>query len=138
LANKLASGIDRFRTTAWAGSFWLAVVAPKALSLKMTKLRPYILKLDLSFQQELSQHGNVAHATGTWPRVGEGGMALSKEFLTVSGQEPGADGTGMPTSKKICDFAFSSSSSMSRAVIRQGRFPLLTVVMCQRQPATIR
>ena len=55
--------------------------------------------------------------------LGDGGMALSREFLTVSGEEPGADGTGIPTSKKIWDFAFSSSSVHS-AVVRQGRsFP---------------
>jgi len=52
-----------------------------------------VLKPDHSFQQELSQHGQVKGATGTWRRVGEGGIAFSKEFLTVSGQEPGADGT---------------------------------------------
>lgn len=52
-----------------------------------------VLKPDHSFQQELSEHGEVERATGTWRRVGEGGIAFSKEFLTVSGQEPGADGT---------------------------------------------
>jgi hypothetical protein len=52
-----------------------------------------ILKSDHSFQQELSKHGRVERATGTWRRIGEGGIAFSKEFLTVSGQEPGADGT---------------------------------------------
>jgi len=52
-----------------------------------------VLKPDHSFQQELSEHGEVKRATGTWRRVGEGGIAFSKEFLNVSGQEPSADGT---------------------------------------------
>ncbi len=52
-----------------------------------------VLKADHSFQQELSEHGEVRRATGTWRRLGQGGIAFSKEFLNVSGQEPGADGT---------------------------------------------
>src|SRR5437588_6795220 len=52
-----------------------------------------VLKPDHSFQQDLNEHGNVAHARGTWRRVGESGIAFSKEFLIVSGQEPSADGT---------------------------------------------
>lgn len=52
-----------------------------------------VLKPDHSFQQELSEHGEVKRATGTWHRIGEGGIAFSKEFLLVSGQEPGADGS---------------------------------------------
>jgi hypothetical protein len=39
----------------------LAVVALRALSLKIAKLQPWILKHDLS---------NVVHPTGTWRRVG--------------------------------------------------------------------
>ncbi len=52
-----------------------------------------VLKPDHSFQQELSEHGEVKRATGTWHRIGEGGIEFSKEFLLVSGQEPGADGS---------------------------------------------
>jgi hypothetical protein len=52
-----------------------------------------ILNSNHGFQQELSKHGRVERATGTWRRIGEGGIAFSKEFLTLSGQEPGADGT---------------------------------------------
>ncbi len=52
-----------------------------------------VLKSDHSFQQELSNHGKVERATGTWRRFGEGGVAFSKEFLTVPGQELGQDGT---------------------------------------------
>lgn len=52
-----------------------------------------VLKPDHSFQQELSDHGEAKHATGTWHRIGEGGIEFSKDFLLVSGQEPGADGS---------------------------------------------
>lgn len=52
-----------------------------------------VLKPDHSFRQELSEHGEVKHAAGTWRRLGEGGIAFSKEFLFVSGHEPSADGT---------------------------------------------
>jgi hypothetical protein len=52
-----------------------------------------ILKRDHSFQQELIRSGNVQRAAGTWRRIGESGIAFSKEFLLISGQEPGADGT---------------------------------------------
>src|SRR5208337_2932755 len=52
-----------------------------------------VLKSDHTFQQELRHFGKEQRAVGTWRRVGEGGIAFSKEFLVVSGQEPGADGT---------------------------------------------
>ncbi|MGA9509105.1 MAG: hypothetical protein WBV55_10830 [Candidatus Sulfotelmatobacter sp.] len=52
-----------------------------------------VLKPDHSFRQELSGHGEVKRASGTWRRVGEGGIAFSKDFLLVSGQEPDEDGT---------------------------------------------
>jgi hypothetical protein len=52
-----------------------------------------VLKPDHTFQQELRRLGKVEHATGTWHRIGEGGIAFSKEFLMVFGQETGADGT---------------------------------------------
>lgn len=52
-----------------------------------------VLKPDHSFQQELTKLGKVQRATGTWRRFGEGGVAFSREFLVVSGQEPGPDGT---------------------------------------------
>jgi hypothetical protein len=52
-----------------------------------------VLKPDHTFQQDLSERGEVRSATGTWRRIGESGIAFSKEFLLVSGQEPGADGT---------------------------------------------
>jgi hypothetical protein len=52
-----------------------------------------ILKPDHRFEQELTHDGKTERAEGSWRRIGEGGIALSKEFLRVSGQEPGPDGT---------------------------------------------
>ncbi|MGA1989140.1 MAG: hypothetical protein ABSG72_22910 [Candidatus Sulfotelmatobacter sp.] len=52
-----------------------------------------VLKSDHTFQQELRRSGHERRAAGTWRRLGEGGLAFSKEFLVVSGQEPAADGT---------------------------------------------
>ncbi len=52
-----------------------------------------VLKPDHTFQQELSRLGKVERANGTWHRFGEGAISFSKEFLTVSGQELGQDGT---------------------------------------------
>ena len=52
-----------------------------------------VLKPDHRFQEELREHGETKQATGTWRRIGEGGIAFSKEFLLVTGQETGADGT---------------------------------------------
>jgi hypothetical protein len=52
-----------------------------------------ILKPDHSFQQVLNRSGNVQHAEGTWRHVSLlGGLAFSKEFLVVTGQELGANG----------------------------------------------
>jgi len=63
-----------------------------------------VLKPDHSFQQELNKFGRVERATGTWRRIGEGGVAFSKEFLTVSGQELDPDGTAFGDVNK--DFGF--------------------------------
>jgi len=81
--------------------FWYSVAADygyRALSGTYTfssneERSTLILKSDHSFQQELSVHGKLESATGTWRRIGESGVAFSKEFLIVSGQEPGADRT---------------------------------------------
>lgn len=52
-----------------------------------------ILKPDHSFQQVLKRSGNVQQAEGTWRHVtSSGGLAFSKEFLVVTGQELGANG----------------------------------------------
>ncbi len=51
------------------------------------------LKADHTFQQVLDRSGTVQHAQGTWRHVGAfGGVAFSKEFLVVTGQELGANG----------------------------------------------
>jgi hypothetical protein len=63
-----------------------------------------VLMPDHSFQQELSREGNTKYAKGTWRRVGEGGIDFSNEFLVVSGQEPGPDGTDFGDIQK--DFGF--------------------------------
>jgi hypothetical protein len=52
-----------------------------------------ILKSDHTFVQERIAAGKTEHANGSWRRLGEGGLAFSREFLVVDGQEPGADGT---------------------------------------------
>lgn len=52
-----------------------------------------VLKPDHSFQQDLQIGGIKGHGEGTWRRIGEGGIAFSKGFLAVSGDEPGPDGT---------------------------------------------
>jgi hypothetical protein len=52
-----------------------------------------VLKGDHTFDQELTLAEKTLHATGSWRRVGEGGISLSREFLVVPGQEPEPDGT---------------------------------------------
>jgi hypothetical protein len=52
-----------------------------------------VLKPDHSFQQDLQIGSVKGHGEGTWRRIGEGGIAFSKGFLAVSGDEPGPDGT---------------------------------------------
>ena len=51
-----------------------------------------ILRRDQRFMQDLTRNGNVEQAQGTWRRVGESGVVLSKEFLKVKGQEVRSDG----------------------------------------------
>ena len=52
-----------------------------------------VLKPDHTFQQTLSRSGSAEHAIGTWRHLGEAGIAFSKEFWAVSGEELVADGT---------------------------------------------
>jgi hypothetical protein len=52
-----------------------------------------ILRADHSFHQERTRNGKTETADGEWRRIGEGGLAFSKQFLVMSGQEAGADGT---------------------------------------------
>ncbi len=72
-----------------------------------------VLKPDHSFQQELSEQGEVKRATGTWHRMGEGGIGFSKEFLAVSGQEADADGSAYADIHKDSGFCPSRSSFAS-------------------------
>ena len=51
-----------------------------------------VLRQDQSFQQDLDRNGKVEHVQGTWRRIGEGRVVLSKEFLKVKGQEVRTDG----------------------------------------------
>jgi hypothetical protein len=52
-----------------------------------------VLGPDHTFTQEVRVPGRVRHAVGAWRRLGEGGVAFSKEFLALPGQEPATDGT---------------------------------------------
>jgi hypothetical protein len=52
-----------------------------------------VLQADHTFTQEVSDSAGVRHAEGTWRRVGEGGVAFSRDFLTLPGQQRGEDGT---------------------------------------------
>ncbi len=51
------------------------------------------LRPDHTFAQQVNAPGQVRNAVGTWHRVGEGGVAFSKEFLALPGQELAPDGT---------------------------------------------
>lgn len=51
-----------------------------------------VLWKDQSFDQDLTRNGKTVHVRGTWRRVGEGGVVLSKDFLKVKGQETRSDG----------------------------------------------
>jgi len=51
-----------------------------------------VLRSDRTFQQERNRSGTSEHASGTWQRVGEGGIDLSKEFLAVSTVQAESDG----------------------------------------------
>jgi hypothetical protein len=75
-----------------------------------------VLKPDHSFQQELREHGEVRRATGSWHRVGEGGIEFSKEFLAVAGQEPHADGSASADMHK--DFGFFVSLNLRQYYVQ--------------------
>ena len=74
-----------------------------------------VLKSDHTFQQELSSLGKVQRAAGTWRRIGEGGVAFSKEFLPVSGQELSADGAAYAEIHK--DFGILVSLTFSQEYV---------------------
>ena len=52
-----------------------------------------VLGPDHTFTQELKRDGTVRRATGTWRRVGEGGVSFSDTFLPLPGEEADPDGT---------------------------------------------
>jgi hypothetical protein len=52
-----------------------------------------VLRPNHSFGQEVSDPSGIQRAEGTWRRVGEGGVALSQDFLTLPGEQRGEDGT---------------------------------------------
>lgn len=52
-----------------------------------------VLRCDHSFSQDVSNAGKIQHATGTWRRVGEGGVNFSKEFISLPGEQLGEDGS---------------------------------------------
>jgi hypothetical protein len=52
-----------------------------------------VLMRDHTFQQEIDFQGKTARSAGTWRIVGEGGIAFSKDFIVVPGQERSHDGT---------------------------------------------
>ena len=52
-----------------------------------------VLRPDHSFKQEVSVSNATQRAEGTWRRVGEGGVAFSRDFLTLPGEQPDEDGT---------------------------------------------
>lgn len=75
-----------------------------------------VLKPEHTFQQALREHDEVKRATGAWHRVGEGGIAFSKEFLAVAGQEPNADGSAFADMHK--DFGFLISLSLRQYYVQ--------------------
>jgi hypothetical protein len=51
-----------------------------------------VLRKDQSFQQEVKSDGRLERSQGTWRRIGEGGVVLSKSFMKLPGQEIRPDG----------------------------------------------
>lgn len=45
-----------------------------------------------TFVQKITAGNSKRTARGTWRRVGEGGVALSSDFLHIEGQKPGPSG----------------------------------------------
>lgn len=78
------------------------------------------LKADHSFHQERTQMGKTLAADGAWRRIGEGGLAFSKQFLIMPGQEPGPDGTSYGRISKALGL-FTSISLAQYHVLWYGR-----------------
>jgi hypothetical protein len=53
-----------------------------------------VLNADRTFSQQLTDGGKTVRASGTWRRIGEGGVALSADFLRLPGQQSSADTPG--------------------------------------------
>ena len=79
-----------------------------------------ILKADHTFQQDVTHHGATQRCEGEWRRIGEGGLAFSKQFLPVTGQELGADGTAYGELQKALGF-FPSIALAQYHVLWYGR-----------------
>ena len=79
-----------------------------------------ILKTDHTFQQDVTHHGATQRCEGEWRRIGEGGLAFSKQFLPVTGQELGADGTAYGNLQKALGF-FPSIALAQYHVLWYGR-----------------
>jgi hypothetical protein len=52
-----------------------------------------VLLPDHSFRQEVSDYNGIQRAEGRWRRLGIGGVAFSRDFLTFPGEQRGEDGT---------------------------------------------
>jgi hypothetical protein len=84
-----------------------------------------ILREDHSFQQALSRSGNIHHTEGKWRRLGQGGIAFSREFQEVSGQQLGPGGQYFgEVKKKFTLFTFIALDPQLGGPIFHKRFPL--------------
>jgi hypothetical protein len=52
-----------------------------------------VLRRDYAFQQEVDSGATIQRAVGSWSVVGEGHIALSKEFITLPGESSSPSGT---------------------------------------------
>lgn len=57
-----------------------------------TKTSTLILKKDQSFEEEVTHDGITEHARGSWRRIGEGGVVMSSEFITLPSLKRRSDG----------------------------------------------
>ena len=79
-----------------------------------------ILKADHTFQQNVTHNGVTQRCEGEWRRIGEGGLAFSKQFLPVIGQELGSRRNPVWTNTgDVWPFPIHNSRSVSRALVRQ-------------------
>jgi len=69
----------------------------------------------------VERSGRIQHASGTWRKLGEGGVVFSKEFLVLTGQEPAPTVRLMGRSTKLSDWSVKSGSErLRRGMVRQG------------------